>query len=109
MSLPLGIFDQKKINLIEDQSTLNKILSKDLNQICKDHLQLNNNIILIYFNNDYNDNILIIVKKKSKKFFIPVLEVIYCSDYEKFKKNRRNINLKLLQEFKTPFFMENFF
>ena len=44
-------------------------------------------------------------KKKSKNFFYNFRS--YCSDYEKFKKNRRNVNLNCFKGLKH-FFMENF-
>ena len=48
-------------------------------------------------------------KKKYKKFFLPVLEIIYVSNLDKYKQNKTNINFELLKKFKTIFFIENFF
>ena len=64
--------------------------------------------MIIYFNGNKNDNIFFIVKKRKKFGFIPILEIIYISDFEKFKYYEKDINLKLVKEFKTILFKINY-
>ncbi len=107
--LPYKSLSNKKVSISENDTFFKEILSDDLNKIYEDHLLLKNNKIFIYFNNNKNDNIFIIAKKKYKKFFLPILEIIYVSDLEKYKKNMININFELFKKYKTIFFKENFF
>ncbi len=109
ISFPLKSFNNKKANLTDDQSLFQNLLSEDLKKICNDHASLNNNLLFVYFDHDINDNILIIVKKKFKKIFLPVLEIIYVSNFAKFKNNRKNIIFELFKKFRTFIFLENFF
>ena len=108
-SFPLKSLNQKKINVSENHTFFFDALSTDLKQIYKDHSSLNNNIMFVYFNNNIKDNILIIVKKKYKKLFLPVVEIIYCSNFIKFRENKKNISFELFKRFKTPLFIESFF
>ncbi len=107
-SFPLKSLSHQKTSLSENKHFFYDVLSSDLKQIYEDHMSLKNNILFMYFNNNLKDHILIIVKKKYKKFFLPVLEIIYCSNLTKFKENNENINFELFKRFKTPIFMENF-
>lgn len=108
-SFPLKSLNKKKINVSENHTFFFDALSADLKQIYKDHSSLNNNIMFVYFNNNIKDNILIIVKKKYKKLFLPVVEIIYCSNLIKFRENKKNISFELFKRFKTPLFIESFF
>ena len=107
--LPYKSLNNKKVNISENESFFKEVLSDDLKKIYEDHLLLKNNKIFIYFNDNKNDNIFVIAKKKYKKFCLPVLEIIYVSDLEKYEKNMVNINFELFKKFKTIFFKENFF
>ena len=109
LSFPLKSFNDKKVNLTDDQSFFQNLLSEDLKKIYNDHVSLNNNLLFVYFDHNVNDNILIIVKKKFKKILLPVLEIIYVSNFEKFRDNRKNIIFELFKRFKTFLFLENFF
>tara|TARA_B100001093_G_C26831871_1_gene1016529 strand:+ start:1051 stop:1944 length:894 start_codon:yes stop_codon:yes gene_type:complete len=107
--LPRKSLNNKNVNISENEYFFKDVLSDDLKKIYEDHLIFKNNKILIYFNDNKNDNIFVIAKKKYKKFFLPVLEIIYVSDPEKYKKNMININFELFKKFKTIIFKENFF
>ena len=107
--LPYKSLSNKKVSISENYTFFEEILSDDLNKIYEDHLLPENNKIFIYFNDNKNDNIFVIAKKKYKKFFLPILEIIYVSDLEKYKKNMININFELFKKYKTIFFKENFF
>ena len=107
--LPHKSSNNKNVNISENEYFFKEVLSDDLKKIYEDHLIFKNNKILIYFNDNKNDNIFVIAKKKYKKFFLPVLEIIYVSDLEKYKKNMVNINFELFKKFKTIIFKENFF
>ena len=107
--LPYKLLNQKKISITENHSFFKDYISNELNQIYEDHSSIKNSKMFIYFNNDINDNIFVMAKKKYKNFFLPVLEIIYVSNLDKYKENKTNINFELSKKFKTIFFIENFF
>lgn len=108
-TLPLKISSKDKLNITEDVDIFKDILNEKDKYVFKNHLPLENKIIFIYLNNNIEDYIFIILKKKFKKMILPIIEINFVSDKEKFKKNETNINFALISKFKTPFFVENYF
>jgi len=109
MALPFKSSDQKKVNITDDQFLFENILSRDLKQLYEDHVPQKNKILFTYFNDDFKDHVLIFVRKRYKKNFIPILEILYVSDYSKFKSNEKNIIFELIKKFKTFLLLENYF
>ena len=106
--LPFFNFRKKQITLSKKTDIFQEYLLSQEKKIFNDHNFTNIDKIIIYFNGNKNDNIFFIVKKRKKFRFIPILEIIYISDFEKFKYYEKDINLKLVKEFKTILFKINY-
>jgi hypothetical protein len=109
LTFPLRLLGRSKAKITDDQSIIKDVLLDDNKKIYTDHLSLKNNMILVYFDNNVKDNIFIIVKKKYKKLLLPVLEIIYVSNLDKFRRNEKDIVYELIKKFKTFIFVQNFF
>ena len=108
LSLPLLNLRKKKITLNKNADISQEYLLSQDRKIFNDHNFTNIDKMMIYFDDNKNDNIFIIAKKRKKFKFIPILEIIYISDFEKFDHYEKDINLKLMQEFKTILFKINY-
>lgn len=108
LMLPFFNFRKKQITLSKKTDIFQECLLSQEKKIFNDHNFTNIDKMIIYFNGNKNDNIFFIVKKRKKFRFIPILEIIYISDFEKFKYYEKDINLKLVKEFKTIFFKINY-
>lgn len=106
--LPFFNFRKKQITLSKKKDIFQECLLSKEKKIFNDHNFTNLDKMIIYFNGNKNDNIFFIVKKRKKFRFIPILEIIYISDFEKFKYYEKDINLKLVREFKTILFKINY-
>ena len=106
--LPFFNFRKKQITLSKKTDFFQECLLSQEKKIFNDHNFTNIDKMIIYFNGNKNDNIFFIVKKRKKFRFIPILEIIYISDFEKFKYYEKDINLKLVKEFKTILFIFNY-
>ena len=108
LSLPFLNLRKKKITLNKNADISQEYLLSQDKKIFNDHNFTNIDKMMIYFNDNKNDNIFIIAKKRKKFKFIPILEIIYISDFEKFNDYEKDINLKLMREFKTILFKINY-
>lgn len=108
LMLPFFNFRKKQITLSKKTDIFQECLLSQEKKIFNDHNFTNIDKMIIYFNGNKNDNIFFIVKKRKKFRFIPILEIIYISDFEKFKYYEKDINLKLVKEFKTILFKINY-
>ena len=108
LSLPFLNLRKKKITLNKNADISQEYLLSQDKKIFNDHNFTNIDKMMIYFDDNKNDNIFIIAKKRKKFKFIPILEIIYISDFEKFDHYEKDINLKLMQEFKTILFKINY-
>jgi hypothetical protein len=108
LSLPFLNLRKKKITLNKNADISQEYLLSQDKKIFNDHNFTNIDKMMIYFDDNKNDNIFIIAKKRKKFEFIPILEIIYISDFEKFNDYEKDINLKLMREFKTILFKINY-
>ena len=95
------------LNCSDDISFFEKFLSNKDRIVLKDHNFTDTKKIFIYFNKNTHDNVFIIVKKKTKKLVIPILELIYISDFKKFKSYEKKIGFELLKKYKPILFKFN--
>ena len=95
------------LNCSDDISFFEKFLSNKDRIVLKDHNFTNTQKLFIYFNKNTHDNVFIIVKKKTKKLVIPILELIYISDFKKFKSYEKKIGFELLKKYKPILFKFN--
>lgn len=95
---------KKKITLKINADISQEYLLIQDKKILDDHNFTNTDKMMIYFDDNKNDNIFFIVKKRIKFRFIPILEIIYISDSNKFKRHEKEINFKLIKKFKNNFF-----
>ena len=108
LSLPFFKLEKKQITLNKNADIFQEYLLNQDKKILDDHNFTNTDKMLIYFDKNKNDNIFIIVKKRIKFKFIPILEIIYISDLNKFKYYENEINFKLMKKFKTILFKINY-
>ena len=109
LSVPFFNVKKKEITLNKDDNNFTEYLLSQNKKILKDHHFTNVDKIMIYFDNNKNDNIFIIIKKRVKLKFFPIIEIIYISDINKFKKFEKEINFELMKRFKSIFFKINYF
>ena len=87
---------KKKITLKINADISQEYLLIQDKKILDDHNFTNTDKMMIYFDDNKNDNIFFIVKKRIKFRFIPILEIIYISDSNKFKRHEKEINLCII-------------
>ena len=95
------------LNYSDDISFFEKFLSKKDRLVLRDHISTDTKKLFIYFNKDVHDNIFIIVKRKTKKLIFSILELMYISDFKKFRSNEKQIGYELLRRFKPILFKFN--
>lgn len=105
--LPLSKLYNSQIKYSEDTSFFIEYLKEKDKIFLKDHAHTSTKKIFIYFNENLNDNILIILKKKTKKIIFPIIDIIYISDFEKFRHYEKSICVEFLKKFKTIIFKFN--
>ena len=95
----------KKDNLVlsDNCSFFEKYLSKNNRIILKDHMFTDTKKIIIYSDKNPYDNLFVIAKKKLKMKILPIIEIIYISDLDKFKFYESKISFEFLKNLK-PFF-----
>ena len=95
------------LNYSDDISFFEKFLSKKDRLVLRDHISTDTKKLFIYFNKDVHDNIFIILKRKTKKLIFSILELMYISDFKKFRSNEKQIGYELLRRFKPILFKFN--
>lgn len=105
--LPNLRFKEDDLYLSDDYYFFEKYLSNKNKIILKDHMFTNTKKMMIYSDKNPNDNLLIIVKKKIKMKILPIIEIIYISDADKFKLYESKISLEFFKKFKTFFLKFN--
>jgi hypothetical protein len=108
--LSFPFFNLKKIKIIQNENAdiSQEYLSSQNKKILDDHNFINMEKMMIYFDGNKNNNIFILAKKKIKFKFIPIFEIIYISNPNKFKHYEKEINCILIKKFKTILFKINY-
>ena len=94
-----------KIDIIKD---FKNVLNSDLKVILEDHSQTKSECISLDFNNQKDEPVFLIIKKRFLKKVIPVIDLLYVSDKDKFFNYRNSIFYELFKKYKTIFFLEHF-
>ncbi len=100
---PSNLSFKNRFEIIDDEETLMKKLSSANKKIYNDHKKMNCFKFLISSKENKNDNVFVIAIKKKKKIVFNVLDLIYVSNIDFFRRNWKNFIFSIFKKFKIIF------